>query len=58
MLANAPLAIAGVLQLLRPASDDTYERESQVFQLLAGTADCAEGTAAFLAKRPPAFAGR
>jgi enoyl-CoA hydratase len=58
MLANAPLAIAGLLQLLRPAPDDTYERESQVFQLLAGTADCAEGTAAFLAKRPPAFLGR
>jgi enoyl-CoA hydratase len=58
MLANAPLATAGILQLLRPASDAAYERESGVFQLLSGTADCAEGTAAFLEKRPPAFTGR
>jgi enoyl-CoA hydratase len=58
MLANAPLATAGILQLLRPSADEAYERESGVFQLLSGTADCAEGTAAFLARRPPAFTGR
>jgi enoyl-CoA hydratase len=62
ILANAPLALAAVLDTMRrgPYLQEAarYELEAAAFAELAGTADRAEGTSAFLAKRPPRFTGR
>jgi enoyl-CoA hydratase len=38
--------------------DEALLLEANHFGLLSGTADMREGTAAFLEKRKPAFAGR
>lgn len=62
MVANAPLALAQILDGLRhtadaPAGDD-FAAEAAAFGRLAGTADAREGTAAFLEKRAPRFTGQ
>ena len=62
MLANAPLALARILEAIRRGVDApssaNYELETSGFTQLAGTEDAREGTAAFLEKRPPRFNGR
>ncbi len=60
--AAAPLAVAGVLQALRSGQEssvtDGFLAEARIFGQMCATADKAEGTAAFLAKRPTVWAGR
>lgn len=62
MLANAPLALARILDGIRRSVDAPtaaqYDLESSGFAMLAGTEDAREGTAAFLGKRAPRFSGR
>ncbi|MCU0635363.1 MAG: enoyl-CoA hydratase-related protein [Gemmatimonadaceae bacterium] len=62
MLANAPLALAGCIELvdrgIDQALDDGLRIEADHFGLLSATADMQEGMQAFLAKRAPAFTGR
>ena len=62
MLANAPLALADCIELVTDGLDLPLEEalaiEAQRFGELAETEDMAEGTAAFLAKRPARFQGR
>ena len=62
MLANAPLALAGCIEAVNRGLDITLEEasvlESAEFGLLGATADMAEGTRAFLEKRPPSFSGK
>jgi len=59
VLANGPLAVARIIDGLRdPRGDAPYEAEAAAFAALFATADRGEGTAAFLAKRAPAFTGR
>ena len=62
MLANAPLALARILEAIRGAVDAPpsalFDRETSCFTMLAGTEDAREGTAAFLEKRTPRFTGR
>jgi enoyl-CoA hydratase len=62
ILANGPLAIASVLELLDAGCEmtaaDALLLEASHFGLLSSTADMREGTAAFLAKRAPRFQGR
>lgn len=62
MLANAPLAIAGCIELvdrgLDVSLDEGLRIESDAFGALSSTEDVKEGMGAFLAKRPPAFNGR
>jgi enoyl-CoA hydratase len=62
MLANAPLALARILDGIRRAVDAPpsmlFDLETSVFSNLAGTEDAREGTAAFLEKRAPRFSGR
>jgi enoyl-CoA hydratase len=59
--ANAPIAlrpaIAAINWGLESAQPEGYALEADLFALCAATADRAEGTAAFLAKRKPAFNG-
>jgi len=59
---SAPLALAAVKRLLRSSLDHTLGEhlaaEADAFLDCARTADFAEGTAAFLAKRKPDFQGR
>src|SRR4051812_1092885 len=61
MLANAPLALAGCIEMVNRGYDlsigDALAMEATTFGLLAATADKREGTRAFLEKRPPAFSG-
>lgn len=61
MLANAPLAVAGCIELVNRGYDlslgDALAMEATTFGLLAATADKHEGTRAFLEKRPPVFKG-
>ena len=62
MLANAPVAlglcIESVNRGLEASLEDGLTLEANHFAILAGTRDMAEGTAAFLAKRPAVFEGR
>ena len=61
ILANGPLAIQACLEAvdtgLDLGLDEALLLEANLFGLLSGTADMREGTAAFLAKRPPRFPG-
>ena len=61
-LANAPLALASCIETVVRGTeiplDDALNLEANHFALLAGSQDMAEGTRAFLEKRPPVFAGR
>jgi enoyl-CoA hydratase len=62
MLANAPQAIAAILDAVRRAVDappsSLFDLESANFSSLADTDDAREGTSAFLGKRTPRFTGR
>ena len=62
MLANGPLALGLCIEAVNRGYDASIEDglnlEANHFALLSGTKDMAEGTAAFLAKRPAAFEGR
>lgn len=62
ILANAPLAVALCIEAVNRGYNATQEDglnlEANHFAILAGTADMAEGMAAFLAKRAPSFTGR
>jgi enoyl-CoA hydratase len=62
MLANAPLALASCIEAVVRGTEspleDALNLEANHFALLAGSHDMAEGTRAFLEKRPPNFAGR
>ncbi|MCC6318892.1 MAG: enoyl-CoA hydratase/isomerase family protein [Gemmatimonadaceae bacterium] len=62
MLANGPLALASCIEAVHRGYDGPLAEglaiEADHFALLSGTKDMAEGTAAFLAKRPAAFEGR
>ncbi len=61
LMAGAPRAIALAKQVLdaaaKPAMAATLEQEIEAQEELAAGEDFAEGTAAFLEKRPPQFAG-
>ena len=62
IVANAPLAIAATLRAVDEGLDlalgQALDREAAGFGHLCGTADKAEGTEAFLTKRPPVWSGR
>lgn len=62
MLRNAPVALALALEAVDQAATaptaDAHRFESNLFGLLAATADMKEGMSAFLEKRPPVFEGR
>ena len=62
MLANAPLALAACIDAVIRGSesslDDGLALEAAHFAVLASTEDMAEGTKAFLEKRPATFAAR
>jgi enoyl-CoA hydratase len=61
ILANAPYAIANVIETVNRGYDATIEDaltlEATAFGLLAATEDKREGTRAFLEKRPARFTG-
>jgi enoyl-CoA hydratase len=61
ILENGPLALRACLEAvdagLDVGLDEALLLEANLFGLLSGTADMREGTAAFLAKRTPAFEG-
>ena len=58
----APLAIAGCMEAVRWGNDlglmAGTDVEAEIFGRLCGTADKAEGTKAFLEKRPAVWAGK
>ena len=62
ILANAPVAVRHSIEAVNRGLDmpqaDGLALEAELFGLCAATADKAEGTQAFLAKRPPRFEGR
>jgi enoyl-CoA hydratase/carnithine racemase len=62
LLAGAPRAVGLAKSVMdaaaKPAMAETLEREVEAQQELAASQDFAEGTAAFLEKRPAEFAGR
>jgi enoyl-CoA hydratase len=62
ILANAPLAVALCIEAVHRGAESTQadglNLEANHFAVLSGTADMAEGMAAFLAKRPATFTGR
>jgi enoyl-CoA hydratase len=61
ILANAPLAVSGCIELVNRGYDlsmgDALAMEATAFGLLASTEDKKEGTTAFLEKRPATFRG-
>jgi enoyl-CoA hydratase len=62
MVANAPLALALTIETVNAgydlALDEALRFEATAFGLAAATEDMAEGTKAFLEKRPARFSGR
>jgi enoyl-CoA hydratase len=62
IVAVAPLAVAACIEAVHRGSqvdlDDALQIEAEIFGRLCGTEDKAEGTAAFLLKRPPDWVGR
>lgn len=62
IVAMAPLAVAGCMEAVRQGSElrmeDALKVEAKIFGRLCGTADKAEGTTAFLEKRPPRWSGQ
>jgi enoyl-CoA hydratase len=62
MVAMAPLAVAGCLEAVQRGSEVGLEAalgvEAEIFGRLCGSEDKAEGTAAFLEKRPAVWKGR
>jgi len=62
IVSMAPLAVAGCLEAVERGSqlgiDDAVQVEAEIFGRLCGTGDKTEGTAAFLEKRSPRWAGR
>ncbi|WP_245632675.1 enoyl-CoA hydratase/isomerase family protein [Edaphobacter aggregans] len=62
ILAMAPLAVAACLEAVYKGADRDLDAalrlEGEIFGRLCGTADKAEGTRAFLEKRPPVWTGR
>jgi enoyl-CoA hydratase len=62
IFANAPIAVSYALEAVNRGLDGDQAEglalEAALFGVCAGTADKAEGAAAFLEKRKPAFAGR
>lgn len=62
IVAMAPLAVAGCMEAVQRGSElgleEALEAEAEIFGRLCGTADKAEGTAAFLAKRTAVWMGR
>jgi enoyl-CoA hydratase len=62
IVAMAPLAVAGCVEAVQRGSelglDDAMRVEAEIFGRLCGTADKAEGTAAFLEKRAAVWMGR
>jgi len=62
ILANAPVAVRFALEAVNKGLETSQSAglllEASLFAICAATADKAEGTAAFLARRPPQFQGR
>lgn len=62
IVSMAPLAIAGCLEAVQRGKelglDEAMQIEAEIFGRLCGTSDKAEGTTAFLAKRPPQWTGQ
>ncbi len=62
IVAMAPLAIAGCMEAVRWGSelglDAALDVEAEIFGRLCGTDDKAEGTKAFLEKRPAVWTGQ
>jgi enoyl-CoA hydratase len=62
IVAMAPLAVAGCIEAVHRGAnldiDAALDIEAEVFGRLCSTADKAEGTSAFLEKRPPVWTGQ